>query len=124
MGTLNQEPTLVRVQSENLLSDVFRSTKLSGHRALTSALQRIAKEKHGVLLYIAQPKGGVYFDTTENLKTAASAHSTKMDFRDYGIGAQILAELGLKKIRILSGTTRNVIGLDGYDLEIVEQVKI
>ena len=124
MGTLNGEPTLVRVQSENLLSDVFRAKKLSGHRALTSALEKIATEKHGVLLYIEQPQGGVHLDKTKNLTTSENTGSTKMDFRDYGIGAQILVELGLKKIRILSGTNLNVIGLDGYDLEIVEQVKV
>ena len=48
----------------------------------------------------------------------------KMDFRDYGIGAQILVELGIRKIRILSGTNRKVVGLDGYDLEIVEQINV
>ena len=124
MGALNGEPTLVRVQSENLLSDVFRAKKLSGHRSLTSALEKIATEKHGVLLYIEQPQGGVHFDKTKNRTNSEHTSATKMDFRDYGIGAQILVELGLKKIRILSGTTRNVIGLDGYDLEIVEQVKV
>ena len=48
----------------------------------------------------------------------------KMDFRDYGIGAQILVELGLKKIRLLSSTNRKVVGLDGYNLEIVEQIEV
>ncbi len=124
MGKLNEEPTLVRVQSENLLSDVFRSKKLSGYNALTSALEKIAAAKQGVLLYIEQPQGGVRIDKTKNSANPKDADSTKMDFRDYGIGAQILVELGLKKIRLLSGTARKVIGLDGYDLEIIEQVKI
>ncbi|MGK0177170.1 MAG: 3,4-dihydroxy 2-butanone 4-phosphate synthase/GTP cyclohydrolase II [Lentimonas sp.] len=124
MGTLNAEPTLVRVHSENLLSDVFRSKKLNGHRALTSALEKISAAKHGVLLYIEQPQGGVRVDKTNKSTTVEDVSSTKMDFRDYGIGAQILVALGLKKIRILSGTTRKVIGLDGYDLEIVEQVNV
>lgn len=124
MGKLNVEPTLVRVHSENLLADVFRSKKLDGHRALTSALERIAAEKQGVLLYIEKPQGGVSITDAEDSKELKGVGSAKMDFRDYGIGAQILAELGLKKIRILSGTTRKVIGLDGYDLEIVEQISI
>ncbi len=124
MGTLNEEPTLVRVQSENLLSDVFRSKKLSGHKALTSALEKIAAAKHGVLLYIEQPQGGVRIDTENHSANPEAASSKKMDFRDYGIGAQILVEMGLKKIKILSGTTRKVVGLDGYDLEIVEHIEV
>lgn len=124
MGTLNEEPTLVRVHSENILSDVFRSKKTGGHKALTSALKKIAAAKHGVLLYIEQPQGGVRIDTKNHFANPETASSKKMDFRDYGIGAQILVEMGLKKIKILSGTTRKVIGLDGYDLEIVEHIEV
>jgi len=124
MGTLNAEPTLVRVQSENILSDVFRSKKLSGHGALMMALEKIVAAGHGVLLYIEQPKGGVRISKTGDSRNPEGPDFTKMDFRDYGIGAQILVALGLRKIRILSGTARKVIGLDGYDLEIVEQIEI
>lgn len=123
-GKLNEEATLVRVQSENLLSDVFRSKKLSGHKALTSAMEKIVAANHGVILYIEQPQGGVRIEKERHSTKIEVNSSVKMDFRDYGIGAQILVELGLKKIRLLSGTTRKVIGLDGYDLEIVEQVEI
>ena len=91
---------------------------------MTSALKKISTQKHGVLLYIEQPQGGVHIDKKSNSSTFEDAYSTKMDFRDYGIGAQILVALGLKKIRILSGTARKVVGLDGYDLEIVEQMKL
>ena len=122
MGKLDGEPTLVRVQGENLLSDVFRSKKLSGYHSLTSALKKIAIVRHGVLLYIEKPRSGIRLEDPNNPKTP---EATKMDFRDYGIGAQILVALGLRKIRIMSsGTARKVVGLDGYDLEIVEQVKI
>ena len=122
MGTLDGNPTLVRVQGENLLSDVFRSKKLGGYKALTSALTQIAAARHGVLLYIEKPRSGIRPEDPNNSKTAETA---KMDFRDYGIGAQILVALGLKKIRIMSsGTARKVVGLDGYDLEIVEQVRV
>ena len=124
MGTLNKEPTLVRVQSENVLSDIFRARGLGGYHALTSSLEKIAAAKHGVLLYIEQAQSGVRIDSKNDPKKAKTAISGKMDFRDYGIGAQILVELGLRKIRILSGTNRNVVGLDGYDLEIVEQINI
>ena len=124
MGTLNAEPTLVRVQSENLLSDVFRSKKLNGYQSLISALEKITAAQKGVLLYIEKPQGGIHIAKTKNTQTPEDPSSTKMDFRDYGIGAQILVALGLKKIRILSGTARKVVGLDGYDLEIIEQIEV
>ncbi len=124
MGELNAEPTLVRVQSENLLTDIFRAKALGGHHALTSAMQQIAAAKHGALLYIEQPQGGVRVIEGTNKTEVTDVGPTKMDFRDYGIGAQMLVDLGLKKIRLLSSTTRKVVGLDGYDLEIVEQVAL
>ena len=122
MGELNGEPTLVRVQSENLLTDLFRAKGQSGYTALTSALRKISAAQHGALLYIEQPQGGV--QVTGDDSAAKSVRPSKMDFRDYGIGAQMLVDLGLKKIRLLSSTTRKVVGLDGYDLEIVEQLAL
>jgi len=119
-GTLSAEPTLVRVQSENLLTDVFRSSASGGYNSLNKAMQMISKAGHGVLLYIEQPKGGVRIVEGKSREVAPS----KMDFRDYGIGAQILVALGLQKIRLLSSTQRKVVGIDGYDLEIVEQIDI
>ncbi|NBB80315.1 MAG: 3,4-dihydroxy-2-butanone-4-phosphate synthase [Verrucomicrobia bacterium] len=124
MGVLNKEPTLVRVQSENMLSDIFRSSSLGGFKALNSAMQRIAEAGHGVLLYIEQPQGGIRIIEGENEADLKNVGPTKMDFRDYGIGAQILVELGLKRIRLMSSTQRKVVGIDGYDLEIVEQIDI
>ena len=124
MGELTAEPTLVRVQSENLLTDIFRSKTLGGHNALTSAMQKIAAAKHGALLYIEQPQGGVQVIAGSETAALKQIGPAKMDFRDYGIGAQILVELGLKKIRLLSSTTRKVVGLDGYNLEIVEQIEV
>jgi len=124
MGELTAEPTLVRVQSENLLSDIFRSKTLGGRNALTSAMQKIAAAKHGALLYIEQPQGGVQVIAGSETAALKQIGPAKMDFRDYGIGAQILVELGLKKIRLLSSTNRKVVGLDGYNLEIVEQIEV
>jgi 3,4-dihydroxy 2-butanone 4-phosphate synthase/GTP cyclohydrolase II len=124
MGTLNAEPTLVRVQSENLLADIFRAKGLSGYNALNQALKAIATQGHGVLLYIEQEQGGVRVQASDGNNALKKVGPVKMDFRDYGIGAQILVALGLKKIRLFSSTTRKVIGLDGYDLEIVEQVNL
>lgn len=119
-GTLSEEPTLVRVQSENLLTDIFRSTKSGSYNSLQTSLQKISETGHGVLLYIEQPQGGVRVIEGKEREIAPS----KMDFRDYGIGAQILVALGLQKIRLLSSTQRKVVGIDGYDLEIIEQIEI
>lgn len=124
MGELTAEPTLVRVQSENLLIDIFRSKTLGGNNALISAMRKIAEAKHGALIYIEQPQGGVQVITGSETAASKQIGPAKMDFRDYGIGAQILVELGLKKIRLLSSTTRKVVGLDGYNLEIVEQIEV
>jgi 3,4-dihydroxy 2-butanone 4-phosphate synthase/GTP cyclohydrolase II len=124
MGELNAKPTLVRVQSENLLTDVFRSTELNGYHSMSAAMQKIADAQHGALLYIEQPKGGIAVIDSNKQATPKNVGPTKMDFRDYGIGAQILVALGLSKIRLLSSTTRKVVGLDGYDLEIVEQIEV
>ena len=124
MGALDARPTLVRVQSENLLGDVFRSKELGGYHSLVSAMQQIANAGHGVILYIGQPQGGFRVVESQGDAKIKEVGPKKMDFRDYGIGAQILADLGLKKIRLLSSTPRKVVALDGYDLEIVEQVGI
>ncbi len=123
MGTLDEKPTLVRVHSENLLSDIFHSSDISSHRSLDSALKRIAAEKHGVILYMEQPDGGLHFKASGKTDLQEIAEA-KMDFRDYGIGAQILAELGLKNIRLLSSTSRHVVAIDGYGLKIVDQIAL
>lgn len=121
-GRLGPEPTLVRVHSENLLSDLFQAKGMPGHQVLTCSLSAVAKEGRGVVLYMQPPNPG------ETLVRCLAAKPGEppppMSFRDYGIGAQILAALGLRKIRLLSNSTRKVVGLDGYGLEIVEQVPI
>lgn len=114
MGQLDECPTLVRVQRENRLGDIFRSTRLNGYHALKTAMQTIAKAKHGVLLYIEQPPGDHPANQSEEIGPR----------RDYGIGAQILVELGLKQIRLMSGSQRKAVGIDAYNLEIVEQIRI
>lgn len=124
MGTLDSRPTLVRVHSENLLSDIFRGKGLEGYHSLQAALERIARQKHGVILYIEQPSGGVRISTESEPLVQPNITLNEMGFRDYGIGAQILASLGLKKIRLLSSTSRKVVALDGYGLEIVEQIPL
>jgi 3,4-dihydroxy 2-butanone 4-phosphate synthase/GTP cyclohydrolase II len=124
MGQLDAKPTLVRVHSENLLGDLFRSKASGSHNSLNKAMELIAREGHGLLLYIEQPQGGIRVIEGSGETMQKDVGPMKMDFRDYGIGAQILVELGLKKIRLLSSTQRKVVGLDGYDLEIVEQIDL
>ncbi len=121
LGQLSTEPTLVRVHSENILSDVFHQTGSDSHRALHASLEAIARAGRGVVLYMGR------HDTPEDLirrlDTRPGEHPP-MGLRDYGLGAQILVALGLKKIRLLSNSTRRAVGLDGYNLEIVEQVPL
>ncbi|WP_269526477.1 3,4-dihydroxy-2-butanone-4-phosphate synthase [Coraliomargarita parva] len=124
MGPLGPEPTLVRVQSENLLADIFRSKTLGGYNSLNKAMEKIAQAGKGVLLYMEQPQGGIRVIEGKDEAELKDVGPMKMDFRDYGIGAQILVALGLSKIRLLSSTQRKVIGLDGYDLEIVEHLAL
>lgn len=127
LGELGPQPTLVRVQSENVLADVFHfMPKPTGKSSLDAGLARIAKDGHGVFVYITRPCGGL------DLKSKVPGDpaqcevevSSSSDFRSYGLGAQILTELGLKQIRLLSSSHRRHIALDGYGLEIVEHLPL
>jgi len=122
MGTLTNEPTLVRVHSENLLSDLFQAKGMRGHTALMASMRAIAQAGCGVVLYMEPANRGEIM--VQLLQAKAGAQPSAMGLRDYGTGAQILRALGLSKIRLLSGSQRKVVGLDGYGLEIVEQVGV
>ena len=124
-GDFTKETTpLVRVHSENLLSDVFQMENTHGSRSIDLALRKINEADCGVLLYLEKSHSGIDIEHISPTDKTPELHSTKMDFRDYGIGAQILVDLGLKKIRLLANTQRKVIGLDGYGLEILSHEKL
>lgn len=121
-GEIGPEPTLVRVHSENLLTDVFRTKHNKGLGMVDVAMRRVAEAGRGVVLYMNPDQSAQLM--IERLKAGADGATVRMSFRDYGLGAQILRLLGLEQIRLLSNSQRKVVGLDGYGLEIVEQVPL
>ncbi len=128
-------PVMVRVHSECLTGDVFASRRCDCGSQLHTALRRVAQEGRGVVVYMRGHEGrgiGLHgkikayklqeqgLDTVEaNLKLGFP-----MDLRDYGIGAQIISDLGVKKIRLMTNNPRKVVGLGGHKLEITEQIPI
>ncbi len=123
-------PELVRVQSECLVSDVFGIHRKDGNSQLQTAFQIIHQNQSGVLLYMRQASGGlglekILQDQRQDQKVDENtAVNISADFRDYGIGAQILADLGIKQIRLLTNNPRKIVGLEGYGLKVVERVPI
>lgn len=129
-----EEPVLTRVHSQCITGDVFSSLKCDCKNQLYGALQKIAAEKKGVLLYLPQEGRGIgIFEKVRAYHLQDQGYDTveanirlgfKPDLRDYGFGAQALVLLGVQKMRLMTNNPKKIIGLEGYGLKIVERVSI
>jgi 3,4-dihydroxy 2-butanone 4-phosphate synthase/GTP cyclohydrolase II len=135
MGEIDpEEPVLVRVHSQCLTGDIFGSCRCDCGPQLEQALQHIAEEGRGVLLYLLQEGRGIgLMNKLRAYELQEQGHDTveanerlgfRPDQRDYGIGAQILRDLGVRKMRLMTNNPSKYIGLHGYGLEIVERIPL
>ncbi len=125
---------LVRVHSECLTGDVFGSKRCDCGDQLHTAMSMVEREGRGVIVYMKQEGRGIglvnklraYCKQDEGCDTVEANHALgfKDDLRDYGIGAQILVDLGLRKIRLMTNNPKKIIGLEGYGIEVVERVPL
>ncbi len=126
-----KEPVLVRVQKESVLGDVFLTLKSDQGRELRRSLEMIEQAGRGVLVYLRmRGEERVLMRDFQQQKAALQEQELQLgeprtvDFRDYGIGAQILSSLGLHRIRLLTNHPKKMVGLEGFELDVVEQIPI
>jgi 3,4-dihydroxy 2-butanone 4-phosphate synthase/GTP cyclohydrolase II len=126
-----KEPVLVRVQTESVLGDVLLSLASDSGRELRRSLELIQEAERGVLVYLRLrgQERPLLREVKQHLAQSEEGESeldqrSPVDFRDYGIGAQILADLGLHDIRLLTNHPKKMVGLEGFDLNVVEQLPI
>ena len=133
-GEINSEPTLVRVHSECLSGDFLGSLRCDCGDQASAALEKIGSQESGVFLYMKQEGRGIGLhnklrayelqDEGADTVEANEILGFPPDLRHYGVGAQILADIGLQKIRLLTNNPKKVVGLDGFGLEIVETIAL
>ena len=133
-GDVGKEPTIVRVHSECFTGDVLGSMRCDCQDQLHAAMEYISEQGKGVILYMRQEGRGIGLanklkayalqdgglDTVE----ANMALGFKPDLREYGAGAQILKELGLTQLRLITNNPRKIVGLEGYGLRVVERISL
>ena len=134
LGNIHEPPVLVRVHSQCLTGDVFGSQRCDCGPQLDKALELVAAERKGVILYLRQEGRGIglanklkaYALQDQGMDTveANTALGFGPDLRDYGIGAQILVDLGLSQIRLMTNNPRKVVGLEGFGLTLVDRVPL
>jgi len=135
MGNFDPEkPALLRVHSECITGDVFHSARCDCGAQKDAALKRIAEEGNGALIYLRQEGRGIglrhklmaYELQDQGLDTVEANIELgfKPDLRDYGAGAQIIKDLGIRKMRLMTNNPKKIVGLSGYDLEVVERVPV